>query len=472
MKTKKILFEEMLEYCGKLEDHFFDRKAIGLKPRNLQKVIVAFANSDGGEIVLGIKDDSDEPLIENRWQGAKDIEEFNQYMQTLLEIQPTISFSTTFLFCDAKPGYVLLLQIDKGAQVHKTSDNSVYIRLGAQSLPLTNPQKVIELSFAKGASSFEDEVLKTVRSERIIESKEIEDFLLQVSPTSDPLEFCLNQNLLDSNTFEPRIAGILLFSDDPSANMPRKCAVKIARYETNENDPERDHLKEIVPIEGPLYPLIYKTIQEVAKIMSSVKIWTTHGLQLVNYPPEAISEIIVNAIIHRDYSISDDVHIHIFNNRIEVFSPGKLPGYVTVENILDSRYARNSKIVRALNRYKNPPNKDMGEGLNTAFQKMKEWKLQSPIIFEENNGVKVILPHTPLATPEDAILEFLDNNETIRNVQARELTNIRSENAIKRLFYKLRDEGYIERVPGLDGPLAAWRKKGDQQKKVFTDYLF
>jgi ATP-dependent DNA helicase RecG len=68
--------------------------------------------------------------------------------------------------------------------------------------------------------------------------------------------------------------------------------------------------------------------------------------------------------------------VTIFNDRIVIASPGRLPGYVRVDNILDARFSRNSKIVRCLNRYKDAPNKDMGEGLNTAFQKMKEWKLK------------------------------------------------------------------------------------------------
>jgi len=77
--------------------------------------------------------------------------------------------------------------------------------------------------------------------------------------------------------------------------------------------------------------------------MSNVKIWTLKGLDTINYPQETIWEILVNAVIHRDYSISDDVHVLIFNNRIEIISPGKLPGYVTEENLLEARYSRNTK---------------------------------------------------------------------------------------------------------------------------------
>jgi ATP-dependent DNA helicase RecG len=62
-----------------------------------------------------------------------------------------------------------------------------------------------------------------------------------------------------------------------------------------------------------------------------------------------------------------------------------------------------------------------------------------------------------LRQPEDAILEFLRNNSMIKNAQARDLTGIRSENEVKRVFYKLRDQGLIERVPDLLGSAAAWK---------------
>ena len=100
----------------------------------------------------------------------------------------------------------------------------------------------------------------------------------------------------------------------------------------------------------------------------------------------------------------------------------------------------------------------MGEVLNTAFQKMKEWKLKSPIIEESGNYVKVTIRHAPLALPTEAIIAFLEEHSEITNAQARDLTGIKSENAVKNEFYKLRDKGVIERIPGRNGALAAWRK--------------
>lgn len=277
------------------------------------------------------------------------------------------------------------------------------------------------------------------------------------SPKTDPLDFCLNQNLLDYRTWTPRTAAALLFHASPSALIPRKCAVKITRYETKDDDPERDHLDDQITVEGPLYYLIHKCVKGITSLMESVRIWGPDGLMQAKYPPEAIWEILVNAVIHRDYSISDDIQILIYNNRIEVLSPGRLPGYVTVGNILDARFSRNPKIVRTLNRYPDAPNKDMGEGLNTAFQKMKEFGLRDPEVFEEGNYVKVVLPHTTLASPSEAILDFVKTSGRITNSNARDITGIRSENLVKIEFYKLRDLGFLERVPGLKGPKAAWQ---------------
>ncbi len=323
----------------------------------------------------------------------------------------------------------------------------------------------MELSFAKGATSFEDQVLHDVPPEQIVDAIELESFLKDHAPKTDPLDFVVNQNLVDNKTWEPRVGSVLLFHDNPSNVIPRKCAVKIARYETKEDDPEREHLASQVTLEGPLYHLIHNTIIKIQEIMSSVQIWTSEGLKYAQYPPEAVWEVVVNALIHRDYSISDDVQVLIFDNRIEVLSPGRFPGYVTRDNILDARYSRNPKIVRTLNRYKNPPNKDLGEGLDTTFQKMKEWGLKEPNIVEEKNHVKVTLSHTPLAAPTEAILEFLKHNPQITNRQARDVTGIRSENLVKVEFYKLRNDELIEMIPELKGPKSAWRltNKGTKQ---------
>jgi len=457
MLTKTISSDDALRLSEKHEDHFFDRKAAAIKGAKLQKIAVAFANADGGEALVGIADDKDEPEPQNRWQGMNLIEDYNQHIQALTEVQPALPMELTFLKADGRTNYVLKIQVEKSQAVHKTSDGTIYERKGAQSLPVSDPARITALSFAKGAVSFEDSSLDNAVAEDVVDSTVLDEFLSDYSPRSEPLEFALNKNLIDRKSFKPKVAGVLLFCPDPPSLMPKKCAVRIVRYETKEEDPDRDHLGAIESVEGPLYSLIHKTVDRITSIMSGINVWTPEGPKAMAYPPETLWEIVVNAIIHRDYSMSDDVQVQIFDNRIEVLSPGRLPAFVTKENILDVRYSRNPRIVGMLSRYKNPPNKDIGEGLNTAFQKMKDWRLRSPDVLDEGNYVRVVIPHASLATPQEAILEFLRKHGTITNRQARDMTGIKSENAVKSEFYKLKDAGLIEMIPDLKGSKAAWR---------------
>lgn len=458
MQTITITDDEAFALCCKQEDHFFDRKAAAIDGKGIQKIVVAFANSDGGDIFIGIADEKAIPNPIKRWVGVDSIEDYNPHIQAITEIQPTPPIEIYFVKAQNIPHYILHILVEKSQSVHKTSSGTVYERKGAQSLPVKDPQKITELTFAKGAQSYEEYSIEQANAEDIVDAKELVSFLTDFSPSTDPLEFSLNRHLIDAKTFKPKVAGVLLFNANPSNIMPKKCSAKIARYSTKEDDPERDHLGEIETIELPLYELIHRTVKRTTEIMSSINVWTTDGPKAMSYPPETLWEIVVNAFIHRDYSISDDIQIKIFDNRIEVISPGRLPAFVTSENILEVRYARNPKIVNILSKYKIPPNKDIGEGLNTAFQKMKDWKLQKPQIINDGNYVRVVISHAPLATPQEAIIEFLDKNGTITNRQARDITGIKSENAVKSEFYKLKDAGQIEMIPELKGNKAAWRK--------------
>ncbi|HUH38179.1 MAG TPA: RNA-binding domain-containing protein [Spongiibacteraceae bacterium] len=338
MHTKTISEAEALSICVRPEDHFFDRKAAEIKGAKIQKIAVAFANADGGEFCVGVADDKDEPDVPKRWKGARSIEDFNSLIQSLVDVKPSLPMDIMFLKSPLSDGYVMYVQVDKSQYVHQTSDSKVYERNGAQSLPIADANKITALSHAKGTTSFEDVAVESAFPEDVVDSEEIRRFLSEYSSSTDPLDLALNKGLLDRKSFKPKVAGLILFANDPTSVMPKKCSVRIARYETKEDDPERDHLAFVESVEGPLYQLIHKTIARVKEIMSSIKVWTTDGPTSMDYPPETLWEIVVNALIHRDYSVSDDVQIQIFDNRIEVVSPGRLPAFVTTANILDTRF--------------------------------------------------------------------------------------------------------------------------------------
>jgi ATP-dependent DNA helicase RecG len=113
----------------------------------------------------------------------------------------------------------------------------------------------------------------------------------------------------------------------------------------------------------------------------------------------------------------------------------------------------------AANVFANPPNKDVGEGLNTAFDEMKKSRLKPPVIRETENSVVVEIRHDRLASPEETIMDYLANHTEITNRTARELTGIVSENTMKVIFLRLARIHLIKPIPGRRrGAAAAWQK--------------
>lgn len=443
---------------GLEEDHFHDLKAVEIKPSKLSESVSAFANAIGGEVYVGIREEKQGNTKTRRWVGFNDIEAANAVLQMLNQIAPLADFiSTTFLECEGELGLVLKIEILRNGSITKATDGIPYVRKGAQKLPVDTDEGLERLKLDKGISSYED--YKVQAELKTIENSAVTlEFLLGVVPTAEPEPWLRKQRfIVDRN---PTVAGVLLFAEEPQALLPKRTAIKIFRYKTTEPVPTRDHLVfDPLTIEGWAYRLIYDAVEKTQEIVEDLKRLGEAGLLDVQYPAETLHEIITNAVLHRDYSVAADIQIRIFDNRIEVESPGRLAGHVTTENILHTQFARNQRLVRMINKFPNPPNKDVGEGLNTAFDAMRKLRLRDPVIHEGQSSVMVTIPHQRLASPEDLVMEFLRSNPEITNRQARELCGVRSENSMKTIFKRLEARGLIEQVPERTRFKAAWRRK-------------
>ncbi|MEL0583572.1 MAG: ATP-binding protein [Candidatus Thiodiazotropha sp. (ex. Lucinoma kazani)] len=445
---------ELSKLLQMVEGHFCDLKAIEIAPAKLTRTISAFSNSEGGEVFIGIDEDNETDT--RTWRGFETPETANGHIQTFEQLFPLgADYSYDFLANESAPGYVLKVQVAKTREIKTASNGKVYARRSAQNLPIENQDRLESLKRDKGLISFETEPVNCDLS-FITNSEQIIRFMLEVVPTSEPETWLTKQQVILQN--KPTVAGIVLFSDEPQALLPKRCGIKLYRYKTSEDEGTRESLDfDPISIEGCAYDQVIEAVRATAEIIESVRINTSHGLQSVNYPITAVHEIITNAVLHRDYSVADDIHIKIFDNRVEVFSPGSLPGHITVDNILDERFARNGVIVRLINKFPNPPNKDVGEGLNTAFQAMREMKLKDPIIKQRGGYVVVILRHESLASPEEMILEYLEKHENITNRIARDLCYIGSENKMKTILQRMIKYRHIELVPGRTRYTAAYQ---------------
>jgi ATP-dependent DNA helicase RecG len=435
------------------EGHFSDMKSRAIAPGKLTKAISAFANADGGELYIGV----DERDGQFSWSGFADEEAANGHLQIFEQLFPLgDGFQYDFLATPSEVGLVLHVLILRGSTIRKASDGIIYVRRGASSMPITTDTALRQLERDKGITSFETELVN-VEATEVTNSETTIEFMLGAFPATEPERWMRSQRVVIEG--RPTVAGVLLFADLPQASLSKRSSVKLYRYRTSEAEGTRETLDaQPVTIEGPLYAQIKEAVEQTTALVESIKKLEDGGLTTVSYPPETLHEIITNAVIHRDYGVADDVHIRVFDNRIEVESPGKLAGHVSPENILDERFARNGSIVRLINKFPDPPNKDVGEGLNTAFAAMKQLKLKDPVIAELDHSVLVNIRHERLASPEQMVMEYLEDHDEITNRIVRDLTGIGSENKVKNVFYALSQSGQIQRVPDKRGNKAAWQK--------------
>ena len=435
------------------EGHFADVKAQEIKPAKLTRTLSAFANADGGEIYVGIVDGKG--AGPHQWAGFARPEDANAHLQVFDALFPLGQFfAYELLECASHAGVVLKATILKSPDVRVASDGIAYVRRGAQCIPYAEPERLEQLKRAKGLITHERATV-SAPTELITNSETVIGFMLEVVPTAEPEPWLRKQLLIDHD--KPTVGGLLVFADEPQVVLP-KAAVKLYRYKTSDAQGSRESLDgDPETIEGPIYDQIATAVQRTQEIVQDIPVLGSGGLERVAYPVETLHEIITNALLHRDYALQDDVHVRVFDNRVEVESPGSLPAHVTPRNILDERFARNPSIVRMLNKFPNPPNKDVGEGLNTAFAAMRALRLKEPLITETGSSVVVAIRHEALASPEEQIMAYLQGHAEITNKQARELTGIGSENRVKRIFQKMMGAGLIERIPDRPQSQAAYR---------------
>ncbi|WP_232243111.1 RNA-binding domain-containing protein [Paenibacillus sp. GSMTC-2017] len=403
ISTRKPIINEETKLLNLEESHFCDVKSCRIKPNKLHPHFVAFANSDGGEIYIGVED---RKSTGERLVGFRTKEEANEIINVLAEkTDPTlIDYSVEFIDFREK-GYVLHLTIPKSPLVHYTSDGSCFIRRNASTKEVKGAT-ITELAFSKGIFSYETIIKKHVAINEILNGAYLIDYIKRIESSQEPLNFLEKLKLIqrDGENHVPTVSCLLFFSDDPQIGLNTKCGIKIYRLKTSQSEYNRDFLEDRPKnIRGPIELQIIKTKEVIAEYLQKSMIEIGNKYVDYSYPSNALHEIIVNAIIHRDYSINDDIHIRIFNDRLEFESPGRLPGSMTTSNLLVGRSSRNPLIERLLNQLPDMYNHDIGDGFNTIYKELKKFGFVEPKILELNNSVLVTVYHHFANNSEDTI---------------------------------------------------------------------
>jgi ATP-dependent DNA helicase RecG len=210
----------------------------------------------------------------------------------------------------------------------------------------------------------------------------------------------------EQTAFAPTNAGLLLFARQVEARYPQ-AEITLVRYrgrdmaDAFEREDVRDTLVEALRrAERWLMEHMRKGSRMVGLERQD---WT-------QFPPGAVREALVNAVAHRDYSVrGEGIRVSLFSDRLEVYSPGRLPGHVTVENIVEERFSRNESLVQVLADY--GLIERLGYGIDRMLRQMAEAGLPPPSFRETAAGFLVTLTGQPI---EDLSVEGLDTREWVR----------------------------------------------------------
>ena len=229
----------------------------------------------------------------------------------------------------------------------------------------------------------------------------------------------------------PRIlrAAIVLFADDPRRFIPG-AAVQLARREGIGPGPGPSAARE--EYAGPICRVLDRCEQFVARHTRQYEAVT--GLRreaIPEYPVPVVREALVNALAHRDYGlVGATVDLTIWDDRLEVQSPGPLPGHITPENMRQEHYSRNRRIMRALKTLGLV--EEYGEGVDRMFAGMEARLMEPPIFLATSSSVTVTLRNRFLVSIEDQVWLSLLAHLRLSAAERRLLVTARSEGAVTR----------------------------------------
>ena len=465
----------------------FECKRAAIKPADLLETIVGFANADGGLIVVGLEDPT-KAQGEDRFIGISENADNVSDVLKLIdkEIEPPLSlwnkFELDITNTQGQADKLLVLSIAKSNDVHSLKRGDTFIRKGSQNVKI-GATEIMRLKYEKGTIKFESEK-SGVTSLDALDHGLLTQYKKDTSSTGlDDWQFLKDNGLAIDNDgrYELTKAGVLLFGKNPSVTLTSKCGIKISHYygtkPTYTGKP--NFVTRPFTVEGPLMNQIEQAIEYFRGIVRSSppKLSGASFNPTFLIPEWAFQEAITNAIIHRNYSVQDDIQVRFFDDRVEIESPGTYPGHITVENIRAERFARNPLILRTLNRFQTAPNLDIGEGVDRMFKVMKEQNLYEPLFFPATarpNTVLLLLFNLHKIEYWDTVSKYLDENYRIINKKAREITGVNDVLKMSRLLRGWVEKGFLEKVgkakkdsyyrkPGQEVPKGLFSRGGDNK---------
>lgn len=432
------------------------------------ETIVAMANTDGGVIVLGIDDPEKTKLkgMDRVYGIDESVEVYDAIGREIQRIVPPFSGIWPPKVFDVDEKRFGLIFIPKVIDSFRSINNHVYVRGDKGNRQLT-AHEVVRFAYAKGFEKADRGLTDVDVS--LLKTPYFEEWKQARNINSAPIESILEKTGLarksDAEKLLPALAAVLLFAEYPSDLTDSKCAIRVFQYTgTVESIGETPNLIGVPKtIQGPLIKQIKYAHEYVLTLLRS-GISIPSGFKTVYQIPErAVKEAITNTVIHRDYYIKRDITVKIFEDRIEVESPGLFPYNITRANIgrVRAEGYRNDLLVKHLREFPSPPNLDENEGVRAMRKEMAGGNLYPPIFLTSLDSIRVVLFNEHQASEWEKISSYLRDYKYITNEQARKITFVVQRDKMSYMLRRWVEQGLLLQIKPQSG-----FKKGTKYKLV------
>ena len=323
--------QTLLQQIALGEDSTRQFKADVTNGESLASEMVAFANSEGGTIYIGVGDDGATPGL-----TFQDVQRINQLISNVASQMVRSPIDVTTQNVGLENGrIVIVLTVPSGIDKPYFDKNGViWIRVGSDKRRVNSKEPLRRLFQESG--QFHGDELPTKAGIDRLDILRFRAFLKEFTKRKFPktkteLKRLLQNLKLATSDGKLNLAGVLLFAEEPEWIAPL-CVVKAIRFPGNKI--HISHYTDTETFEGTLRQIFDDTMGFIMRNLH--KIQAGRGVNspgLPEVPREVFEELLVNALVHRDYLVNAVIRIFIFDNRIEIISPGHLPNNLTVDKM-------------------------------------------------------------------------------------------------------------------------------------------
>ncbi len=294
--------------------------------------MVAFTNTKGGYIIIGV----DDKTGDLKGLSFKEIEETNELLANAAtnNVKPPIFITTETV--EINGNNLIVAEISEGISKPYTDNKGIiWVKNGSDKRKVTSREEIARLLQSSG-NMYADETIVQGSTSNDINIEFFKKFVSKkTGKTFDELKLTIDDILSNMGFMKDNqltLAGLILFGKNPQSFKPA-FTVQCISFVGNEISTTEYRDKED-PFVGNLSDLYEQSISFITRNLKKIQIEEGFNtISKLEIPNEPIEEFVVNALIHRDYFINSSVKIFIFDNRIEIISPGTLPNTLTVENI-------------------------------------------------------------------------------------------------------------------------------------------